>query len=59
MLEKLRKPALFVAVLSAVKLITDAFGYQVFTDEQINDISNGLASIFTVVGILINRDVPQ
>jgi len=56
MLEKLRKPALFVAVLSAAKLITDAFGYQVFTDEQINDISNGLASIFTVVGIFINRD---
>ena len=56
MIEKFRKPALFIAVLGAVKLVTDAFGFQLLTDESINDISNGLAALVTVVGILINRD---
>lgn len=58
-MEKLRKPAIFVAILSAVKLITDAFGYQIISNEQVNSISNGLAAIFTVVGVLINRDSPN
>lgn len=56
MIEKFRKPALFIAVLGAVKLVTDAFGFQLLTDESINDISNGLAALVTVVGILMNRD---
>jgi len=59
MLEKFRKPALFVAVLGAIKLVSDAWGFQLLTNEQVNDISNGLAAIATVVGILINRDAPQ
>ena len=56
MIEKLRKPTLFVAVLGAVKLVTDALGFQLLTNESINDISNGMAALATVVGILINRD---
>ena len=59
MLERMRKPALFIAVLGAVKLVTDAFGFQLLTNEQVNDISNGLAALATVVGILMNRDAPQ
>lgn len=59
MLEKLRKPALVIAILGAVKLVTDAFGVQVLTDENINAIANGVSAIATVVGILINRDSPQ
>ena len=56
MLEKLRKPTLAVAVLGAIKLVTDAFGLVILTDENINAITNGVAAIATVVGILINRD---
>lgn len=59
MLEKLRKPALVVAVLGAVKLVTDAFGMQILTNENINAIANGVSAVVTVIGILINRDAPQ
>lgn len=58
-LEKLRKPTLVVAILGAVKLVTDAFGLTVLDDTQINAIANGVAALATVVGILINRDTPQ
>ena len=56
MLEKLRKPTLVVAILGAVKLVTDAFGVTALDDAQINAIANGVAALATVVGILINRD---
>lgn len=56
LLEKLRKPALVVAVLGAVKLVTDAFGIVILTNDNINAIANGVSAIATVVGILINRD---
>lgn len=56
MLEKLRKPALVVAVLGAVKLVTDAFGLVILDNDQINAIANGVAALATVLGILINRD---
>ena len=59
MIEKLRKPALVIAILGAVKLVTDAFGVQVLTDENINAIANGVSAVATVIGILINRDAPQ
>lgn len=56
MLDKLRKPTLVIAVLGAVKLVTDAFGIVILTNESINAIANGISAIATVVGILINRD---
>lgn len=59
MLEKLRKPALVIAILGAVKLVTDAFGMQILTNENINAIANGVSAVVTVIGILINRDAPQ
>jgi uncharacterized membrane protein len=55
-LEKLRKPTLVVAVLGAIKLVTDAFGLVILDNNAINDIANGVAAIATSVGILINRD---
>lgn len=58
-IERLRKPALVVAVLGAVKLVTDAFGMPIMDDTQINAIANGVAALATVLGILINRDAPQ
>jgi uncharacterized membrane protein len=56
MLEKLRKPTLVIAILGAVKLVTDAFGLVILNDEQINAIANGVSAVATVVGILINRE---
>jgi len=55
MLEKLRKPALVLALLGAVKLVTDGFGIQILTNESINEIANGVSAVVTVIGILINR----
>jgi uncharacterized membrane protein len=58
MLEKLRTPALVVAILGAVKLVTDAFGLFILDDVNINAIANGVSAVVTVIGICINRSKP-
>lgn len=58
MLEKLRKPALIIAIGGAIKLVTDSFGYHILTDENINAIANGISAVVAIIGILINRDAP-
>jgi len=58
-LERLRKPALAIAILGSVKLVTDTFGISILTNESINAIANGVAAVATIVGILINRDAVQ
>lgn len=50
---RLCKPAFYVAILGAAKLITDAFGLQIINDDQVNSIANGLAALATVVGVAI------
>jgi len=56
MLEKFRKPALAIAILGAVKLVTDAFGLQLLTNDSINEIANGVSAVVAIIGILINRN---
>lgn len=51
--KRLNKPAFYVSILGALKLITDAFGCQIITDDQINAIANGLAALATVVGVAV------
>ena len=58
MLEKLRTPALVVACLGAVKLVTDAFGLVILDDANINAIANGVSAVVAVIGICINRSKP-
>ena len=53
---RLTKPAFYVAILGATKLITDAFGMQIISDDQVNSIANGLAALVTVVGVAIGYD---
>ena len=55
-MNKLKKPAFWLAIIGAIKLITDAFGLQLISSEQVDQISNGLAAIFAVVGIYISHD---
>lgn len=50
-MKRLEQAAFWVAILSAGKLITDAFDVNIITDEQVNAIANGMASLFTVVGV--------
>jgi len=58
MLEKMRTPALVVAILGSVKLVTDAFGLFILDDASINAIANGVSAVATIVGICINRSKP-
>ena len=51
--KRLTKPAFYIAILGAAKLVTDAFGLQIITSDQINDIANGLAALATVVGVAV------
>lgn len=46
---------MIVAILGAIKLVIQAFGYDVINDEQINAIANGVASIVAVVGVLLSN----
>jgi len=56
---RLTNPAFYLAILGAAKLVTDAFGLQIISDEQINSIANGLAAIVTVIGVAIGYEEKQ
>lgn len=53
---RLNKPAFYIALLGAAKLVTDAFGCQFITDEQVNNIANGLAALVTVAGVAMGYE---
>ena len=46
---------LTIAILGAVKLVTESFGVKLIEDTQIDDIANGIASILAVAGIAISH----
>jgi len=46
---------LIIAILGALKLVLEAAGYDIITDQNINDIANGIAALVTVVGVVINH----
>ena len=49
---------LIVAILGALKLIGEPFGITI-EDEQINAISNGLAALITIIGVVLSHRKPQ
>jgi uncharacterized membrane protein len=48
---KMQKVAFWVAILGACKLVAQIAGYEI-PDQMINDVANGLAAVFTVIGIV-------
>jgi uncharacterized membrane protein len=50
--------SLVVALLGALKLILEPYGITI-EDEQINAISNGLAAIVTIIGVVLSHRKPQ
>ncbi|MBX5436220.1 MAG: hypothetical protein IRZ33_03285 [Alicyclobacillaceae bacterium] len=44
-----------VALLGALKLILQAFGYNLMTDQEVNDIANGVAAVVTVIGVVMTH----
>jgi len=53
---RLTRPAFYIALLGAAKLISDAFGYRLLTDEQVNSIANGLAALAAVAGVIMGYE---
>jgi uncharacterized membrane protein len=51
--QNIKNVAFWGGILGAIKLITDAFGYNIITDEQVNQIANGIASLCTVIGVAL------
>ncbi|MCL6452124.1 MAG: hypothetical protein K6T78_00680 [Alicyclobacillus sp.] len=46
---------LTIAILGAVKLILQAFGVNIITDQQIDAIGNGVAALITVIGVIMTH----
>lgn len=56
MLEKMKKPAFWLGILGVIKLASDTMGYKFIEDSQINSIADGIATVFTVMGVIISHD---
>ncbi|WNR42115.1 hypothetical protein [Paenibacillus roseipurpureus] len=50
---------LALGLLGAAKLILDAFGVTLLTDETVNAVANGVAAILSVVGVYTNHQKPE
>ncbi|QSO54790.1 hypothetical protein JZ785_14265 [Alicyclobacillus curvatus] len=46
---------LLIAILGAVKLILQAFGVDIITSQQVDDIANGIAALVTVIGVIMTH----
>jgi peptidoglycan hydrolase-like protein with peptidoglycan-binding domain len=51
--------SLTLTLLGALKIILEAFGLHVISDQQINDIANGAAAVCTIAGVLLSHNRPQ
>ena len=64
---RLKSPTFYLAILGTLKLIMQAFGLDIISDEQVNTIANGLSALTTVVGVACGwesgdglvRDIPE
>lgn len=46
---------LTVAILGAAKLILNAFGLDIISDNDVNNIANGVAAVISIVGVYMNH----
>lgn len=53
---RLTNPAFYIAILGAAKLVSDAFGYPIISDSQVNIMANGLAALATVTGVAMGYE---
>lgn len=58
MFDKMKKPAFWLAIIGSLKLCSDAFGFKIIEDSQVNAIADGIATLFTVAGVIISHDAP-
>ena len=51
--DRLTSAAWWAGMLGGVKLVSAAFGFELFDDEQVEAISNGAAALATAVGVWV------
>jgi hypothetical protein len=51
--------SLAVTLLGALKVCLDACGVHIISDQQVNDIANGAAAVFTIAGVLLSHNKPK
>lgn len=50
-----RLSTILLGLLSAAKIITDLLGWQVISNQQVNDIVNGAAALGTVITVVMSH----
>ena len=55
MMEKIKKPVFWLGILGALKLLTDTAGYTFISNEQVDQIANGLSALVTVVAVAVDH----
>lgn len=55
MLENRNIATLMVAIVGAGKLILQAFGVDLITEQQIDALANGIAAVITIVGVVMTH----
>ncbi|GEO24288.1 hypothetical protein AAC03nite_00730 [Alicyclobacillus acidoterrestris] len=53
-----RLSTMIVGLLSAAKVITDALGWHVISDQELNAIANGAAALLTVITVVMSHVKP-
>jgi len=48
-----RSKTFWLGILGGVKLITDSFGFNLISNEQVDDIATGVAAILAVVAMIM------
>lgn len=56
LLQTKRLVTLIPGLLGAAKVITDAFGWHIITNPEINDITNGVAAVMTIISVVMSHE---
>lgn len=54
-MNKINWVTLIVALLGAAKIVLEAFGLDIITDDVINQSSNAVAAIVAIIGVLMSH----
>lgn len=58
-LQNRRLSTIIVGLLSAVKIITSALGWNFISNQQVNDIANGAAALLTLITVVMSHVKPE
>lgn len=58
LLQNRRLSTIIVGLLGAVKIITSALGWNFITNQEVNDIANGVAALLTLITVVMSHEKP-